>query len=233
MLVVRIAEGDDQVCPAHEALIDNRSGMYDFYQGWKDMKYLDKRGLIGRVSASGDVEPLSVIVELIVIMRARSYYTRRSCDFMRGCKAHHKCASHFFREVLEAKRIKVMKDVIGHVVACEDPDNYDKNGKLGKKKPLTLVDAQGNELKCTLWSAFAQQFSNFLSTCSDDGKICVQNGYRETKLFAFDGSVPIVKEEFSDVKEYSMRLFAKHDIEKSVNTYLHSLKKLYQRKFCL
>ncbi|GKA16752.1 hypothetical protein Tco_0696589 [Tanacetum coccineum] len=36
---------------------------------------------------------------------------------------------------------------------------------------------------------------------------CVQNGYHGTKLFAFDRSVPIVKEE----------LFAKHDIEKSEN----------------
>ncbi|GKB05075.1 hypothetical protein Tco_0833270 [Tanacetum coccineum] len=26
------------------------------------------------------------------------------------------------------------------VVACEDLDNYDKNGKAGKKKPLTLLD---------------------------------------------------------------------------------------------
>ncbi|GJT57576.1 nucleic acid-binding, OB-fold protein [Tanacetum coccineum] len=31
-------------------------------------------------------------------------------------------------------------DVIGHVIACEDLDMYDKNGKSGKKKPLTLVD---------------------------------------------------------------------------------------------
>ncbi|GKA95290.1 hypothetical protein Tco_0817328 [Tanacetum coccineum] len=56
--------------------------------------------------------------------------------------------------------------------------------------------------------------------------MCVQNGYHGTKLFAFDGSVPILKE-FSDVKEYSMRLFAKHEIEKYekyVNTYLHNLK---------
>ncbi|PWA75755.1 cell division control-like protein [Artemisia annua] len=33
-------------------------------------------------------------------------------------------------------------DVIGHVVACEDLDNYDKNGRSGKKKPLTLADAE-------------------------------------------------------------------------------------------
>nr|GEU37691.1 replication protein A 70 kDa DNA-binding subunit B [Tanacetum cinerariifolium] len=30
-------------------------------------------------------------------------------------------------------------DVIGHVVACEDLDNYDKNAKAGKQKPLWLV----------------------------------------------------------------------------------------------
>ncbi|GJY10692.1 replication protein A 70 kDa DNA-binding subunit B [Tanacetum coccineum] len=64
-------------------------------------------------------------------------------------------------------------DVIGYVIACEDLDNYDKNGKYGKKKPLTLVDHEGNELKCTLWSAFAQQFNDFLNTCSDHGKIIV------------------------------------------------------------
>ncbi|GJW96113.1 replication protein A 70 kDa DNA-binding subunit B, partial [Tanacetum coccineum] len=50
------------------------------------------------------------------------------------------------------------------------------------------------------------------------GKMCVQNGYHGTKVFTFDGSVAILKEEFSDVKEYSMRLFDKHDIEKSENT---------------
>ncbi|GKG14889.1 hypothetical protein Tco_0354489, partial [Tanacetum coccineum] len=27
--------------------------------------------------------------------------------------------------------------VIGQVVACDDLDNYDKNGKAGKKKPLS------------------------------------------------------------------------------------------------
>ena len=33
-------------------------------------------------------------------------------------------------------------DVIGQVVACDDMDCYDKNGKSGKKKPLTLLDAE-------------------------------------------------------------------------------------------
>ena len=33
-------------------------------------------------------------------------------------------------------------DIIGQVVACEDLDNYDKNGRAGKKKPITLIDAE-------------------------------------------------------------------------------------------
>ncbi|GKD19022.1 replication protein A 70 kDa DNA-binding subunit B, partial [Tanacetum coccineum] len=41
--------------------------------------------------------------------------------------------------------------VVGQVVACEDLDNYDKNGKARKKKPLTLLDDEGNEINCTLW----------------------------------------------------------------------------------
>ncbi|GJR05521.1 hypothetical protein Tco_0528505 [Tanacetum coccineum] len=93
--------------------------------------------------------------------------------------------------------------------------------KLGKK-PLTLVDADGNELKCTLWLAFAQQFSDFLGTCPNhgkiivvlqlammkiwDGKMCVQNGYNGTKLFTFNCTTPIVDESFIDVKEYSESL---------------------------
>ncbi|GJX12116.1 replication protein A 70 kDa DNA-binding subunit B [Tanacetum coccineum] len=139
-------------------------------------------------------------------------------------------------------------DVIRHVVACEDLDNYAKNGKSDKKKPLTLVDDVGNELKCTLWSAFAQQFNDFLNTCSDHEKIIVvlqlammkiwddslliasyynqlwknmkirHHGYHATKLFFFDGTQPIVKEEFQVVKEYSLRLFAREDVEKSENT---------------
>ncbi|GKD28018.1 hypothetical protein Tco_1234232 [Tanacetum coccineum] len=50
-----------------------------------------------------------------------------------------------------------------------------------------------------------------------DGKMCVQNGYHGTKLFLFDGTIPIVNEEFSNVKEYTIRLFAKQDIEKTKN----------------
>ncbi|GJZ79694.1 replication protein A 70 kDa DNA-binding subunit B [Tanacetum coccineum] len=66
-------------------------------------------------------------------------------------------------------------DVIGHVVTCEDLDNYDKNGKSGKKESANI------------------------------GNMCVQNGYHATKLFLFNGTQPIVKEEFQVVKEYSLR----------------------------
>ncbi|GKB70017.1 replication protein A 70 kDa DNA-binding subunit B, partial [Tanacetum coccineum] len=50
------------------------------------------------------------------------------------------------------------------VVACEDLDNYDKNGKAGKKKPLTFLDDEGNEINCTLWGDFTQQLTDFLNT---------------------------------------------------------------------
>ena len=33
-------------------------------------------------------------------------------------------------------------DVIGRVIACDDLDNHDKNGRAGKKKPLTLIDVE-------------------------------------------------------------------------------------------
>ncbi|PWA44009.1 replication protein A 70 kDa DNA-binding subunit C [Artemisia annua] len=62
-------------------------------------------------------------------------------------------------------------DVVGRVVACNELDNYDKNGRAGKKKPLTLIDSEGTELRCTLWGVYTQQFSDFLNTCSVHGKI--------------------------------------------------------------
>ncbi|PWA48138.1 nucleic acid-binding, OB-fold protein [Artemisia annua] len=64
-------------------------------------------------------------------------------------------------------------DVTGRVVACDDLDNYDKIGRAEKKKPLTLIDSEGTELRCTLWGVYAQQFSEFLNNCSDHGKIIV------------------------------------------------------------
>ncbi|PWA65887.1 PIF1-like helicase [Artemisia annua] len=111
--------------------------------------------------------------------------------------------------------------VIGHVVACEHLDNYDKNGRSGKKKPLTFADADGNELRCTLWGAYAQQFQDFVDTCPNrgkimlilqlgmmkiwDGKMGVQNGYHGTRLFLFNGHENIPKEEFVDVELYRLR----------------------------
>ncbi|GJZ25698.1 replication protein A 70 kDa DNA-binding subunit B, partial [Tanacetum coccineum] len=74
-------------------------------------------------------------------------------------------------DFVDLSMVLTLEDVIGHVTACEDLDMYDKNGKSGKKKPLTLVDHEGNELQCTLWSAFAQQFNDFLNTCADHEKI--------------------------------------------------------------
>ncbi|PWA74680.1 replication protein A 70 kDa DNA-binding subunit C [Artemisia annua] len=114
-------------------------------------------------------------------------------------------------------------DVIGHVVACEDLDNYDKNGRSGKKKPLTLADADGVELRCTLWGSYAQQFQDFVDGCSNrgkimliaqfgmmkmwDGKMGVQNAYNGTRLFLFNGNEIIPKEEFVDVELYRLRSF--------------------------
>ncbi|PWA91525.1 replication protein A 70 kDa DNA-binding subunit D [Artemisia annua] len=125
-------------------------------------------------------------------------------------------------------------DVIGHVVASDDLDNYDKNGRSGKKKPLTIADADGNELRCTLWGVYAQQFQDFVDACQNrgkiililqlgmmkiwDGKMGVQNGYNGTRLFLFDGHESIPKEEFMDVELYRLRLFADKDDAKSENT---------------
>ena len=36
----------------------------------------------------------------------------------------------------------IRADVIGHVTACQELDNFDKNGNKGKKKPLTLIDGE-------------------------------------------------------------------------------------------
>ncbi|GKA57852.1 replication protein A 70 kDa DNA-binding subunit B [Tanacetum coccineum] len=124
-------------------------------------------------------------------------------------------------------------DVIGHVITCEDLD-------------------MGNELQCTLWSAFAQQFNELLNTCTDhgkiifvlqlammkiwDGKMCVQIGYNATKLFLFDATQPIVNEEFQDVKEYSSRFFAREDVEdEKIRQYIYPrpLKTITRKLFML
>ncbi|PWA53719.1 nucleic acid-binding, OB-fold protein [Artemisia annua] len=121
----------------------------------------------------------------------------------------------------------VEKYVIGQVIACDDLDCFDKNGKAGKKKPITLLDAEDNEMRCKLWGAFAQQFSDFLQTCDDHskiivvlhlGKMGVQNGYNATRLFLFNGKESITTSEFKDVDDFRQRLLAKKADETSEHT---------------
>ncbi|PWA59029.1 replication protein A 70 kDa DNA-binding subunit B [Artemisia annua] len=125
-------------------------------------------------------------------------------------------------------------DVIGRVIACDDLDCYDKNGKAGKKKPITLIDAENIEMRCTLWGAFAQQFSDFLQKCDDhsniiavlnlammkmwDSKMGVQNGYNATRLFLFNGKDEITASEFKDVEEFRQGMLATKVDEMSENT---------------
>ncbi|GKD27788.1 replication protein A 70 kDa DNA-binding subunit B, partial [Tanacetum coccineum] len=44
-------------------------------------------------------------------------------------------------------------------------------GKARKKKATYTHDVEGNELRCTLWGVFAEQFCDFLNACNDHGKI--------------------------------------------------------------
>ncbi|GJR97319.1 nucleic acid-binding, OB-fold protein [Tanacetum coccineum] len=60
----------------------------------------------------------------------------------------------FISDLSAIKDNITLRMLFGQVVACDDLDNYDKNGKAGKKKPLTLIDVEGNELRCTLWGVF-------------------------------------------------------------------------------
>ncbi|GJT41602.1 replication protein A 70 kDa DNA-binding subunit B [Tanacetum coccineum] len=145
-------------------------------------------------------------------------------------------------------------DVIGQVVACDDLDNYDKNGKAGKKKPLTLIDVEGNELRCTLWGVFAEQFCDFLNACNDhgkiilvlqlammkfwDGKMCVQNGYNGSKLFLHNGKESVINDDLNDIEEFRKSLVSKEGNENSENTISristaskHSTKDDFVKKF--
>nr|GFC18976.1 replication protein A 70 kDa DNA-binding subunit B [Tanacetum cinerariifolium] len=102
-----------------------------------------------------------------------------------------------------------------------------------EKTPVTLIDDEGNEIKCTLWGDYAQQFNDFLNSCDDhgrivlvlqiammkfwDGKMCIQNGYWGTKLYLFDGNKAIYKDEYKEVEEFRQRLFANQPSEQSEN----------------
>ncbi|PWA37424.1 replication protein A 70 kDa DNA-binding subunit C [Artemisia annua] len=79
-----------------------------------------------------------------------------------------------FNTIVELKKEEDGQfDVIGRVIACEDLDNYDKNGRAGKKKPLTLIDAEYVILIS----------SDFLNKCSDHGKIIVVVQLAMTKIW--------------------------------------------------
>nr|GEX19365.1 hypothetical protein [Tanacetum cinerariifolium] len=74
------------------------------------------------------------------------------------------------------------------ILEKEEDGQFEKQ----EKKPIRLLDDEGNEINCTLWGDFAQQFNDFLNTCDDhgmivlvlqfammkfwDGKMCIQNG---------------------------------------------------------
>ncbi|PWA68659.1 nucleic acid-binding, OB-fold protein [Artemisia annua] len=130
-----------------------------------------------------------------------------------------------FRNYISVTDLQIEEDdVVGHVTDCQELDNYDKNGSKGKKKPLTLIDAESG--------VFAQKFNDFLKATVDhgkimillslammkvwDGKMYVQNSYHGTKLFLFNANEPIEKDEFRDVEAYRLRLFSRQEAEPSV-----------------
>nr|GEV33413.1 hypothetical protein [Tanacetum cinerariifolium] len=51
-----------------------------------------------------------------------------------------------------------------------------------------------------------------------DGKMCIQNGYRGTKLYLFDGNKALYEDEYKKVKEFRQRLFVNQPSEQSKNT---------------
>nr|GEX94289.1 replication protein A 70 kDa DNA-binding subunit B [Tanacetum cinerariifolium] len=75
-----------------------------------------------------------------------------------------------FKSITDLEKEEDGQFDVGQVIACEDLDNYNKNGKAGKK-PVTLIDEEGNEIKCTLRGDYAQQFNDFLNSCDDHDKI--------------------------------------------------------------
>ncbi|GKB87297.1 replication protein A 70 kDa DNA-binding subunit B, partial [Tanacetum coccineum] len=147
-----------------------------------------------------------VVAALVEVDEASNYRTLPSFHFPRQDNIVKGSSWPRYTSITDLKQEEDGQfDVIGHVIACEDLDMYDKNGKSGKKKPLTLVDHEGSELQCTLWS-----------------KICVQNAYNATKLFLFDATQPTVDEEFQDVKEYSSRLLEKMWKNKKIRQHVYS-----------
>ncbi|GKD22368.1 replication protein A 70 kDa DNA-binding subunit B [Tanacetum coccineum] len=89
-------------------------------------------------------------------------------------------------------------DVVGQVIACEDLDNYDKNGKAGKKTRAMRLNARCEAIM-------------------PSSKMCIQNGYWGTKLYLFDGNKAISEDEYKKVEEFRQRLFANQPSEQSEN----------------
>ncbi|PWA73059.1 replication protein A 70 kDa DNA-binding subunit D [Artemisia annua] len=134
----------------------------------------------------GEIQPKFRIVANPLRLSFLSNTECAECSDFTGSK--HGFLFRPFKTIVELKKEEDGQfDVIGRVIACEDLDNYDKNGRAGKKKPLTLIDAEGTELRCTLWGVYAQQFSDFLNKCDDHGKIIVVVQLAMTKIW--DGNV--------------------------------------------
>ncbi|PWA96460.1 nucleic acid-binding, OB-fold, Replication protein A, OB domain protein [Artemisia annua] len=134
----------------------------------------------------GEIQPKFRIVTNPLRMSFLSNTECAECSDFTGSK--HRFVFRPFKTIVELKKEEDGQfDVIGRVIACEDLDNYDKNGRAGKKKPLTLIDAEmffrGIELRCTLWGVYAQQFSDFLNNCDDHGKIIVVVQLAMTKIW--------------------------------------------------
>nr|GEW47765.1 hypothetical protein [Tanacetum cinerariifolium] len=106
-------------------------------------------------------------------------------------------------------------DFVGQVIACEDLDNYDKNRKA-EKKPVTLIDDEGNEIKCTLWGNYAQQFNDFLNSYDDHGRIVLARCVYKMGIEALNCIFLIATKLY--MKMNTKRLFANQPSEQSKNT---------------
>ncbi|GJZ98048.1 replication protein A 70 kDa DNA-binding subunit B [Tanacetum coccineum] len=82
-----------------------------------------------------------------------------------------------------------------------------------EKKLVTLIDDEDNEIKCTLWGDYAQQFNDFLNSCDDHGKIVLVLQFAMIKFWD-----AISEDEYKEVEEFRQRLFAKQPSEQSENT---------------
>nr|GEX99218.1 hypothetical protein [Tanacetum cinerariifolium] len=81
--------------------------------------------------------------------------------------------------------------------------------KKQEKNPVTLIDDEGNEIKCMLWGDYAQQFNDFLNSCDDHGRIVLVLQFAMMKFW---------DDEYKEVKEFRQRLFANQPSEQSKNT---------------